>query len=473
MEYRNKLKKIETAKKMMLSIKHKTLGVSKVFIGVVAISTALSSCGVIKPYEAPVTPTADYYRDALTNDTISMGALPWREIFTDAPLQTLIQAGIDNNLDLLSTLSKVKIAQSYYLQSKAALLPSLNLNAQVDHSNDTQYQLGFTTAWELDIWGKLSSTKRASLASLLQTEAGARAVQTSLVATIANYYYQLLSLDKQLRITEQTVENWKSTVITMKALKEAGRVTEAAVVQSEAQQFGAAVTIPDLKQSIKEFENALSVLVGKTPGSVQRSTFDEQQVFQNLHTGLPAQLLANRPDVQQAELNLRQHFELTNVARAYFYPSLSITGAAGQYASSLETLFDPSSSLARITAGLLQPIFSKRANKTRLEVANAEQHEALYEFQFTLLTAGQEVSDALSLYQTADEKKAVRANQLDALGKSVEYSQELLENGFANYTEVITARQSLLQAELSSVNDGLQQFNAVVDLYRSLGGGWK
>lgn len=458
---------------MMRNTTHKSMGASKVVICVFALSAALSSCQIIKPYQAPTAPSEDLYRDAPTNDTLSIAALPWRELFTDVPLQTLIQQGIDNNLDLRSALSRVEAAQAYYQQSRAALLPSLDFNANVDHSTETQYQLGFTTAWELDIWGKMGSNKRANLANYLQTEAGARAVQTSLVSTIANYYYQLLSLDKQLQITELTIENWKSTVITMKALKEAGRVTEAAVVQSEAQQFGAAVTIPDLKQSIKELENALSVLIGTTPDAIERSTFDTQNVFQNLTTGVPAQLLANRPDVQQAELNLRQYFELTNVARAYFYPSISITGAAGQYANTLNTLFDPGSTLARISGGLLQPIFGRRVNKTRLEVAKAQQDEALYAFQSALLTAGQEVSNALSLYQTANEKSTVRANQLDALQKSVEYSQELLENGFANYTEVITARQSLLQAELSGVNDRLQQFNAIVNLYRSLGGGWK
>ena len=192
-----------------------------------------------------------------------------------------------------------------------------------------------------------------------------------------------------------------------------------------------------------------------------------------LQTGVPAQLLANRPDVQEAELNFRYYFELTNVARAYFYPTLSITGSAGLSALSLSNFFDAGAIAASIGAGLTQPIFNRRANKTRLEVAKAQQQEALLGFKNTLLIAGREVSDAISLHETALEKINIRSKQMEALRNSVAYSQELLENGFANYTEIITARQSLLQAELGSVNDRLQQLQAVVDLYRSLGGGWR
>ena len=192
-----------------------------------------------------------------------------------------------------------------------------------------------------------------------------------------------------------------------------------------------------------------------------------------LHTGVPAQLLANRPDVQQAEFNFRYYFELTNVARAYFYPSLSITGSAGLNAFSFSDLFRPGALAASIGAGLTQPILNQRGNKTRLEVAKAQQQEALLNFQNTLLKAGREVSDAMSLYETSNEKTSIRTNQLTALQQSVDFSQELLKNGFANYTEIITARQSLLQAELGRVNDRLQKLQAVVDLYRSLGGGWK
>lgn len=445
----------------------------------------LVACKVTRPYETPQVRIDSLYRDAATTDTTTIANLRWNELFTDPVLQRLLHEGIAKNIDLQAAYTRIQQAQAYYSQSKAAFIPSLDANAGVTASklseaqgfgirtSATQYQLGVSTAWEADIWGKLKSSKKASLASLLQTDAAAKAIQTRLVADIANYYYVLLALDQQLAITRQTISNWDTTVQTMRVLKEAARVTEAAVVQSEAQRYAAEVTIPDLKQSIKETENALSILLGSVPAAMQRGNMQNQPVTELLQTGIPAQLLANRPDVWQAELNFRYYFELTNVARTYFYPSLTITGSAGLNALSFADLFDPSSFIASIGAGLTQPIFNRRANKTRLEVAKLQQREALLGFQNTLLNAGREVSDAMSLHETALEKISIRTNQMTALQKSVDYTQELLRNGFGNYVEIITARQSLLQAELGRVNDRLQQLQAVVNLYRSLGGGWK
>jgi multidrug efflux system outer membrane protein len=435
------------------------------FIGI------LSSCSVTKQYQAPEVNTDNLYRDVISTDTNTIAHLSWDEVFTDPVLQDLIQRGLTNNLDLLSAYTRIQQAQAYFDQSKAALLPSLSLGAGA--TSAPQYTLGASSAWELDIWGRLSSSKRAELANLLQTETAAKAVQTSLISSIANYYYRLLAMDQQLIITQQTILNWDTTVTTMKALKEAATVTEAAVVQSEAQRYAAEVTIPDLKQSIKETENALSILIGSVPGGIERGTLINQKTLSSLNAGIPAQLLANRPDVMQAELILRSQFELSNVARASFYPTLSITGSAGFSSDVLNTLLDPGSWLASISGSLTQPIFNRRANRTRLEVALAQQEDARLSFEKALLVAGQEVSNALSQYETANQKIGIRAKQTDALQKSADYSQELLENGFANYTEIITARQSLLQAQLSSVNDRLQQLTAIVNLYRSLGGGWK
>ncbi len=436
------------------------------FIGI------LSSCSVTKRYQAPEINTDSLYRDINTTDTNTIAHLSWNEVFTDPALQSLIQRGLNYNTNLLSAYTRIQQAQAYFDQSKAALLPTLSIGAGAT-SAKTQYTLGASSAWELDIWGKLSSSKRAEFANLLQTETAAKVIQTGLISSIANYYYRLLAMDEQLQITQQTVINWDTTVTTMKALKEAATVTEAAVVQSEAQRYAAEVTIPDLKQSIRETENALSILIGSAPGSIERGKLINQQTLSSLNAGVPAQLLANRPDVMQAELNFRTQFELTNVARASFYPTLSITGSAGFSSDVLSTLLDPGSWLASIGGSLTQPIFNGRANRTRLEVALAQQEEARLNFKNALLVAGQEVSNALSSYEMAKQKITIRAKQTDALQKSADYSQELLENGFANYTEVITARQSLLQAQLSSVNDHLQQLTAIVNLYRSLGGGWK
>lgn len=455
---------------------------SRLFIPLVGI-IFLSSCGITKQYTTPDLNIDSLYRGVNQPDTNSIAHLLWDEIYSDPLLQQLIQTGLDNNPDLEIAYLNIQKAQSYFNQSKAAFLPSLSFTTGVDQSrlpeaqrfsggsNIAQYSIGASSTWEADIWGQLKSSKRAELTNLLATTEAARAVKTRLIATIASYYYQLLAMDEQLEITKKTVENWDKTVITMQALKEAATVTEAAVVQSEAQRYAAEVTIPDLEQAIREMENALSVLLGRQPEEIKRSEISDQVLPGSLNTGIPAQLLANRPDVFQAELLFRQHFELANVARTYFYPSISISGSAGFNSQNTANLFDPVSFLASIGAGLTQPIFNKRLNKTRLEVALLEQETALVNFKATLLEAGREVSDALALYETSNHKISVRLKQIDALEKAVDYSQELLENGFANYTEVITARQSLLQAELSSVNDRLERLISVVNLYRSLGGG--
>lgn len=330
----------------------------------------LASCKVTQPYQVPEVRTGNLYRDIAPADTITLANLPWNELFTDTTLQSLIGKGIARNLDLQAAYTRIQQAQAYYQQSRAAFLPSLNADASVTESrlseaqgfgirtHATQYQLGFSSGWEADIWGKLGSSRRASLASLLQTEAAARAVQTGLVAAIANYYYLLLALDQQLAITQQTVTNWDTTVQTMQALKEAAIVTEAAVVQSEAQRYAAEVTIPDLRQSIRETENALRILLGSAPAGIDRGILEDQRTVEALQTGVPAQLLANRPDVQQAELNFRYFFEQTNVARTYFYPSLTITASAGLSALSLNAFLNPASLAASIGAGLIQPIFN-------------------------------------------------------------------------------------------------------------------
>lgn len=456
------------------------------YISIVSLAIfLLTACKVAEPYRAPEDLPLQSYREQTATDTNTIATIPWNRYFTDTILQRHIAAGLDQNLNLQMAYQRITQARAYFNQSKAAFLPTLNANAGVTTSklseaqgfgirtHADQFTLGLSANWEADIWGRLKSSRKSSLASLLQTEAAANALRTGLVADIASLYYLLMALDDQLEITRQTVVNWDTTVQTMMELKEAASVTQAAVVQSEAQRYAAEVTIPDLKQSIRETENTLSILLGREPGVIERSKLFGQLMPDMMQTGVPAQLLANRPDVQQAELGFRYYFEMTNVARTYFYPSLTINGSAGQQALQFSKLFDPSSFATSIGAGLLQPIYNRRLNKTRLEVAKSQQQEALFGFRNTVLNAGREVSDALSLYATAGEKIEIRSKQMQALEKSVEYSEELLKNGFANYTEIITARQSLLLAELGRINDRLQQLQSGVNLYRALGGGWR
>ncbi|GGI28335.1 efflux transporter outer membrane subunit [Pedobacter mendelii] len=449
----------------------------------------LSAC-VTKKYERPQLTSDGLYRDNNTTDTTTIANLQWKSLFSDTTLQSLIQQGINQNLDLKQAIERIKIAEATLIQSRGALLPSLqadvnvtdnkasaaaqNFPAGININLETQtYKAQLSTSWEADIWGKLSSAKRSAFATLLQSDAAKRAVQTQLIATIANNYYTLLALDKQLVITEQTIKNRMQDVETMKALKEGAVVNGAAVVQSEANLYAAQVTLPDLKRSIKEAENALSIILAKAPGSINRTTLDQQMPYSNLQTGISAQLLQNRPDVIAAEFGFRSSFEDTNVAKAYFYPALTLTASGGLSSLQLQDFFSKSI-FYNLVGGLTQPIFAKGANKARLKTAEANQQIAFYTFQQTLLTGGQEVSNALYAYQTAAEKEETRAKQIASLTKAVDFTKELLRYSSAtNYTDVLTSEQSLLTAQLNGINDRLQKLQSVVELYRALGGGWK
>jgi multidrug efflux system outer membrane protein len=457
------------------------------FIGCAILS--LSACVTTK-YNRPEVKSDNLYRDSKTVDSTTIATLPWRDIFGDAALQTLIEQGIKENLDLKQAIERIKIAEATLAQSRAAFLPSLqgdvsvtdakqskaalNFPAGVNINLETQtYRAQLSTSWEADIWGKLSSAKRSAYASLLQTDAAKRAVQTQLIANIANAYYNLLALDKQLAITEQTIKSRTKGVETIKALKEGAVVNGAAVVQSEANLYAAEVTLPDLKRSIREVENALSVLTAGSPGSITRTSLDTQTPYNDLKTGVSAQLLQNRPDVQAAEFSFRAAFENTNVAKTYFYPALTLTASGGLSSLQLKDFFS-NAVFYNLVGGLTQPIFAKGQNKARLTTAKAQQQIAFYVFQQTLLTSGQEVSNALFAYQTATQKEETRAKQIASLTKAVDFTQELLRyTSTTNYTDVLTSEQSLLAAQLNGVNDKLQKLQAVVNLYRALGGGWR
>ncbi|MDQ8053224.1 MAG: efflux transporter outer membrane subunit [Pedobacter sp.] len=471
---------------MKLNPYHNTLTRAPKYLTVLLIAACLNAC-VTKKYATPAVKTDDLYRGQTATDSASLAQMPWRNLFTDVKLQALIERGIVENLDLRQAIERIKIAEAGLQQSRLALLPSLQADVSVTDAKqsaravnfpagtinlETQtYRAQLGTSWEADIWGKLSSAKRSAYASLLQSDAAKRAVQTQLIANIANAYYNLLALDQQYAITLKTIDARTKNVSTMKALKEGAVVNGAAVVQAEANLYAAEVTLPDLKRSIRETENALSVLLGTAPTGIDRSLLADQQVYGNLQTGLPAQLLQNRPDVQAAEFAFRAAFENTNVARTYFYPALTLTAAGGLSSLQLKDFFN-NAVFYNLVGGLTQPIFAKGQNRARLTTAQAQQQLAFYTFQQTLLTSGQEVSNALFAYQTAKEKEGTRAKQIASLTKAVDFTQELLRYSSAtNYTDVLTSEQSLLAAQLSSVNDKLQQLQAVVNLYRALGGG--
>ncbi|CAD0007756.1 efflux transporter outer membrane subunit [Flavobacterium chungangense] len=463
---------------------------SNKYIVLLTAALLLSACAV-KKYERPTAvSTEKLFRDETSADSITMADMPWQSVFKDPKLSVLIQKGIDQNLNLKNAIENIVQARATLRQSKLAYYPTLSLDASATRTKQseaglnfpaginintltTTYKLGLSTSWEADIWGKLSSSKRSAFASYLATDAAKQAIQTQLISDIANNYFLLMSYDKQLAITEKTLESRIENVETIKLLKEGAIVTGAAVVQSEANRYAAEVLIPDLKQSIRETENALNILIAQAPGPIERGSLDDQPIPENIKIGMSSQLLQNRPDVRQAEFNFRVAFESTNLARTYFYPSLTLTASGGFSNLELKDFFDRSIFYS-IIGGLTQPIFNHGQNKARLTTAQSQQLQAYNNFQQSLLVAGQEVSNSLYAYQMATDKLESRAKQIENLEKAVDYTRQLLEYSSAtNYTDVLTSEQNLLSAQLSGVNDNLQRLQSIVDLYRALGGGWK
>jgi NodT family efflux transporter outer membrane factor (OMF) lipoprotein len=463
---------------------------SNKYIMIVIAATLLSAC-VTKKYERPTTISTDkLYRDQASTDSTTIASMPWQSVFKDEKLNALIQKGLNQNLNLKNAIENIVQSRASLRQTKLAYYPTLNIDANATHTKQseaglnfpaginintltTTYKLGLSTSWEADIWEKLSSSKRAALATYLSTDAAKQAIQTQLISDIANNYFLLLAYDKQLEITKATLESRIKNVEVIKALKEGAIVTGAAVVQSEANQHAAEVLIPDLKRNIRETENALNILLGQGPGTIERGTLGNQVIPEKIDIGVPAQLLENRPDVRQAEFNFRTAFENTNMAKTYFYPSLTLT-ASGGFSNLQLTDFFSNSVFYSLIGGLTQPLFNQGLNKARLTTAQSKQVQALNNFQQSLLVAGQEVSNALYAYEMAVEKEDSREKQIEALEKAVDFTQQLLEYSSAtNYTDVLTSEQNLLAAQLSGINDNLQKLQAVVDLYRALGGGWK
>ncbi|UOX35075.1 efflux transporter outer membrane subunit [Flavobacterium sediminilitoris] len=451
----------------------------------VAIMFLAQSCFVSKNYEAPKVETQNLYRTDQVIDSTSLAMVSWDKLFTDTLLQAYINEGLQNNLDMQIALQNMEAAEAMMKQGKAGYFPALNANATWTHQELSknsqfgrlfngsldQYELSAKLSWEADIWGKIRSNKRASVAQYLQTSAAKQAIQTELIANIASLYYQMLATDSQIKVVAQTIENRNKSVEVIKALKEAGNVNEVAVQQTEAQKYATEIILKDLEYNLKVLENSFTQLLGKSPEAVERSSFDTQKIEANVKVGLPAYLLSKRPDVVAAELNFRNTFELTNVARSYFYPSLTLSATGGLQSLELKDWFNSKSIFANIITGLAQPIFNQRQNKTRLEVAKANQQKAYLQYEKALLIAGKEVSDALASYENESDKLTIREKQLDALTKAADYSDELLQYGLVNYLEVLTAKDNALNTEINYIDNKFKQMNAVIKLYKSLGGG--
>lgn len=427
--------------------------------------------------------------DALPKDSLSMANLSWKEIFTDAVLQKHIAKALENNLDIRIALQNIASAEAYLKQSKAAYQPTISVGPDYSFNTSSlntqfgqivgerryinQFDITANLGWELDLWGKLKGQEKAQYAAYLSSVAAHQNVKSNLVASIATAYYQLLAFDEQKKIFSNTIEIRKKNLETTKALKDAGIVSEVAVQQSEALVYNAEASLVTLDVQIQMLENTISLLMGEPSHEIERTSLSTQNFALNTDVGYPSALLANRPDVKQAEFNLINAFEFTNAAKAQFYPSLKITGSTGVQSVDIDKLFSANSVFANVLVGLAQPILNKRQIRTNYEVSLANQERAYLNFRKTILNAGNEVSDALKMYNAQDQFIAFKKKELSAYDKSVEFSQELVNYGMANYLEVLNANVNKLNAEINIANAQYTKLQAGVELYRALGGGWR
>ena len=453
----------------------------------VFLFVGLTSCQVVNKYKAPETEGENLYRGEIPGDTTTIANISWREYFIDPHLQSLIEEGLKQNYDLKIAYSRIQQAEANLMITRSGYFPTAVLVGQIQHNRtsvkdgvkdvlgygSTQYGLGVAVQWEVDIWGKINRQTRAKYAQFLSTHAYRNLIQTSLIANIATSYYSLLALDEQLKITQGMVGLLEESTATMQDMMQAGLLNGAAVEQSKSLQYSTQVSIPDIENQIAQLENSLSLMLGRNPGNILRRTLEDQTVPKEMKHGIPAQMLARRPDVIQAELGFRNAFELKNAAIAALYPSITLSSGSmiGFGATTLSDFFKPENLLANIIGGLTQPLFAGNQLRGQVKIMKAQQEEALFAFQKTVLAAGQEVSNILFTFESSLKKNEFRNKQVESSGTAVYFTQELLKAGEANYTEVLNAQQNLLRAELGQVSDKLEQLQATVNLYRALGGG--
>ena len=448
---------------------------------IIVLTTAtalLSSCGIYTKYQpAETTPDNLYGEEVAVDDTTNFGNVNWRELFTDPQLQALIEQGLQNNTDLRSAQLQIEEAEAALMSAKLAFLPSFALSPQgtissFDGGKATKtYTLPVTASWELDIFGRLRNAKQQAKALYAQSKDYQQAVRTQLIAGIANVYYTLLMLDEQLAISQQTEEAWKETVASTRALMDAGLANEAATSQMEAAYYSVQTSILDLKEQINQVENSLALLLAETPRRYERGKLADQRLPEDVAVRVPMQMLSNRPDVRAAERSLEQAFYATNQARAAFYPSIGLSGSAGWTNSAGSMIVNPGKFLASAVGSLTQPLFNKGQIMAQYRIAKAQQEEASLSFQQALLNAGSEVNDALVACQTSKAKTLLFEKQIQSLEKALESTSLLMEHGTTTYLEVLTARQSLLSAQLSQTANRFTEIQSVINLYQALGGG--
>ena len=459
---------------------------AKTFITLALVATlTLGSCGIYNKYERPddivteglVRDTASLTDTLVVTDTTSFGNLPWRSVFTDPQLQSLIEQGLANNVDLLNAALNVKMAKAQLMASKLAFLPSFSFSptgtlSSWDFNKTTKtYSLPIEASWSIDLFGNLLNAKRSSQAALVATKDYELVVKTQLIANIANMYYTLLLLDKDLEIVEEMSELTNETWRMMKLQKELGSVNETAVSSAEASYYSVLAQAADLRRQIRETENSLSLVLGQPAQTIKRGTFDGQELPSEFSTGIAIQMLNNRPDVHYAEMSLAECFYNTNQARSQFYPSITISGSGAYTNSSGSGIVNPGKMLLSAVGSLVQPIFQRGQLIANLKVAKAQQEQAYNTWQNAVLSAGSEVSNALVLYNSSAEKTELDRKSVEAYQRSVDMTLMLFNSKSATYLEVITAQTSLLNAQLTLAEDEFDKMQAVVNLYYALGGG--
>ena len=444
----------------------------------------LGSCGIYNKYERPdvniqgiVRDTASISDTLAVADTTSFGNLPWRSVFTDSQLQKLIETGLAHNVNMLNAALNVKMVQAQLVSAKLAFLPAISFSpsgtlSSWDGATPSKiYSLPVQASWSIDLFGNLLNAKRSAQMQLLATKDYQLVVQTGLVSNIANLYYTLMMLDKQLEIVNSMADLTKETLRIMRLQKDMGRVNETGVQSAEANYYSVLAQASDIKRQIREMENSMSLLLGQPAQTIARGTLDSQSLPTEFSTGVALQMLSNRPDVHYAEMNLAACFYDTNRARSQFYPSINISGSGAYTNSGGMGIVNPGRWLMSAVGSLTQPIFAHGQLVAGLKVAKAKQEQAFNTWQQAVLSAGSEVSNALVLYNSSAEKAELDGKRVDVLQKNVEMTKQLFNSRSASYLEVVTAQQSLLNAQLAKVQDDFNKMQAVVNLYYALGGG--
>lgn len=438
----------------------------------------LAGCGTYKSYTAPTVVGGMGQQDgALPDDTAHVARLPWRELFADKCLRSLIDSGLANNSDLQIASLRIREAEASLKAARLAFLPGVSLAAQgqvagYGGDNAKTYSLALSANWEVDVAGRLANARRGAQATLAMYRDARQAVRTQLVATIANSYYNLLALDAQMAINRSAMESWRETLRTLQLMERVGESNAAAVAQAKAGMLAVEMAMATLGQQVREQENALSVLIGATPGRIVRNGLSGQAFPDSLSAGVSLALLSNRPDVRQAEQALKTAFYDTQVARAAFYPQLTLGGTLGWANSDGAVIANPGKWLTNALASLTQPVFARGQLAANLEVAKARQEEACVAFRQKLLDAGAEVNNALTQWQTAQRRLAAAREQIAALEEAVRSTRLLmLHSESASYLEVLTAQQTLLQAQTDEVLDVFAKIQGIISLYHALGGG--